>query len=76
MEHKIELIGKYKSSSRKPRFYIESANVNNKSVSAPKMDYTKQEFMGLISPIWERVIMRGHRVKIVLICQENGVQGI
>ena len=66
MAHKIELIGRYKTSPQKSRFYIESANVNDKPLSATKMDYTKTEFMGLISPIWERVIMQGAKIKIVL----------
>ena len=66
MAHKIELIGRYKTGPQKSRFYIESANVNDKPVSATKMDYTKTEFMGLISPIWERVIMGGDTIKIVL----------
>ena len=66
MAHKIEIIGRYKTGSQKSRFYVESANVNEKPVSATKMDYTKTEFMGLISPIWERVIMSGKKIKIVI----------
>lgn len=66
MAHKIEIIGRYKTGSQKSRLYIESAKVNEKAVSATKMDYTKTEFMGLISPIWERVIMGGGTIKIVL----------
>jgi len=66
MAHKIEIIGRYKTGSKKSRFYIESANVNDKPAFATKMDYTKTEFMGLISPIWERVIMGGDTIKIVL----------
>lgn len=66
MSHKIEIIGKYRTGPKKSRFYIQSANVNDKPVSAVKMDYTKTEFMGLISPIWERVIMTGAEIKIVL----------
>ena len=66
MAHKIELIGKYRTGPQISRFYIKSANVNDKPISAVKMDYTKTEFMGLISPIWERVIMTGAEIKIVL----------
>jgi len=66
MAHKIEIIGRYKTGPQKSRFYVESANVNEKPVYATKMDYTKTEFIGLISPIWERVIMSGKKIKIVI----------
>lgn len=66
MAHKVEIIGRYKTGSQKSRFYIKSASVNNKQINATKMDYTKTEFMGLISPIWERVIMNGSEIKIVI----------
>ena len=75
MAHKIEITGQYKTGPKKSRFYIKNANVNDKPVNAAKMDYTKTEFMGLISPIWERVIMSGKEIKIVITVEKIAQNG-
>ena len=75
MAHKIEITGQYKTGPKKSRFYIKNANVNDKPVNAAKMDYTKTEFMGLISPIWERVIMSGKVIKIVITVEKIAQDG-
>lgn len=67
MKKEIEVIGEYKSYSRRSRFHIESCTVFGQKRTAPRMFLTKTELARIINPIWSQIMCnRDKKMKLTV----------
>lgn len=62
----IEIIGTFKSFSKKSRWFIDTAKVNGKELTWKQHDYTKGMFLDIFKQVYDRIRVKYYGKKIKL----------